>query len=854
LPAVSILGFLGKDGRAAVQRLRRRLDRFRELVQRNDRVLALMAEAGEMLGGDYLFDRTYLEDLARQLHEAVEQVVEDLVEVTGDPFPELEKALKSIDAAVQDAMDLRTPLPDAPPILTMDQVGLEHAEATGEKMARLGEIRNRLGLSVPDGFIVTTRACWDFLQKAGVLEAVRTLHQEGTEASSQPAPDPDRIRRRILESELPGEVSRGIRKAVKGMVEMDRKVQFAVRSSASGEDGDLIAAGQFTTVLGVPPDEVCQAYKEVVASLFSREVLSYQRDHGVPPGQGLMAVGCLAMVPAKTSGVIYSLDPLRPDREVQLVASSWGLGKAVVEGSAPVDRFAVKRTPDRSVLFRRVADKAMRQVPSADGGVVEEAVPDDAASAPSVTDVELRAVSEAACRIERYMKCAQDIEWVLDPLGRVVILQSRPLRIEPHSARISPDLRKELERYPVLLSGKGEVACRGIASGRVHLVENPEAPAPDATGEVVLVARSASPKLGSRLSRMSAVITDVGNATGHFAAIAREARIPTIVDTGIATSVLQEGQEVTVDAEEKVVYRGRVDELLHYQLMKSASFEDAPEFRALRRMLRKIVPLNLHDPQNRDFAPERCRTYHDVIRFAHEKAVASLTQMEWIRPSTEVDCVRRLELPIPLDLILVDLGGGVSADAEEKRVTLDAVESRPLVPILEVLCGEGGWVTSPTEMDLNGFMSSATRALPLTSPLASKPEQNLALISREYMHLSLRLGYHFNVVDTYLTDVANDNYIYFRFLGGVTEMVRRSRRAELLRRILEHYSFVVEGRGDLVIGRTRGLTAEHMLERMRMLGRLIGFTRQLDIYLRDDNRIDRYLERFLAGNEGSSGA
>ena len=109
-------------------------------------------------------------------------------------------------------------------------------------------------------------------------------------------------------------------------------------------------------------------------------------------------------------------------------------------------------------------------------------------------------------------------------------------------------------------------------------------------------------------------------------------------------------------------------------------------------------------------------------------------------------------------------------------------------------------------------------------------------------------------MDTYLTDTANDNYVYFRFLGGVTEMARRSRRAILLRRILERFGFVVEGRGDLVIGRTRGLTAEHMVQRMRMLGRLIGYTRQLDIYLRDDRRIDEYLERFLAGDESFSGA
>ncbi|MGD2123553.1 MAG: PEP/pyruvate-binding domain-containing protein, partial [Gemmatimonadota bacterium] len=811
------MGFLSLFGgnKATVERLRERLVRFRQLVRQNDRALTLMAEAGEKLGGEYVFDRTYLQTFAGEVRTAVHQVVGDLAVVTGERYPGLEKALEEIDRAVQAAMELRTPLPDAPPVFTMDAVRLEQADAVGEKMARLGEIRNHLGLSVPDGFVVSTRACWEFLENAGLTEAVLALASGGEEGAVRGVVDHARtLRQRILASELPGNLDRAIRRAVQRMVEIDADVRFAIRSSAAGEDGDAVAAGQYATLLGILPEDVPRAYKEVVASLFTPGALAYQRGRRVPPAQGMMAVGCLAMVSARASGVMYSLDPMRPDREVQLVASSWGLGKTVVDGSGSVDRFAVTRSPDRIVLFRRIAEKPRQYVSAPEGGVREEPVPTESVSAPSVTDTELRALSEATSRIERYMKSAQDVEWALDSLGRVVILQARPLRIEPSATPVARDLQDQLERYPVLLRGAGEVACRGIACGRVRVVSDPASVMKEPGEELVLVARSASPNLGGILSHACAAITDAGNATGHFAAVAREVRIPTIVDTGVATSVLRDGQEVTVDAEENVVYQGRVEELLHYQLMKSTSFEDTPEFRALRRMLRRIAPLHLQDPQDRGFTPDRCKTYHDIIRFAHEKAVASLTEMEWIRPSHKVDCVRRLVLPIPLDLILVDLGDAVTADTGEERVVLEAVDCRPLRPILEVLCEEGTWETAPADLDLDGFMSSATRAHPLSGPMAGRPEQNVALVSREYLHLSLRLGYHFNVVDTYLTDVPNDNYVYFRFIGGVTEMARRSRRAVLLRRILEHFGFVVEGRGDLVIGRTRGLTAESMVEQM----------------------------------------
>ena len=150
-------------------------------------------------------------------------------------------------------------------------------------------------------------------------------------------------------------------------------------------------------------------------------------------------------------------------------------------------------------------------------------------------------------------------------------------------------------------------------------------------------------------------------------------------------------------------------------------------------------------------------------------------------------------------------------------------------------------------MDLDGFMSSATRSVSLTVPLVTKPQQNLAIVSGQYLNLSLKLGYHFNIVDCYLTQTRNDNFIYFRFAGGVTGIDRRSRRAALLKRILEKHDFVVEGKGDLVIARIKKMSLEAMVQRLEMIGRLIGFTRQLDIFLKDDGMMEKCIAHFLRG-------
>jgi len=834
--------------RETAEQLREKLRHFRDLVEHNDRVLELIADAGEKLGGEYVFDTKYLRDLADRLRESVHAVVADLNAIAGSPYPDLGAALAEIDAAVTDALECRLIVPEAPWVLPLADVSTEQMETVGAKMARLGEVRGQIGCRVPEGFVVTTRACREFLESAGVLERVETLRTRFADGEEGLEEEARRIREEILAASVPREMSRAIRQAVDALVRPgEEDVLLAVRSSGPEEDGELSFAGQYETLLGVSTDGVCDAYRTVVASLFSPGVLRYQRQHQVPPGCGFMAVGVLRMVPARASGVAYTVDPAAPERNVLLVSAARGLGKLVVEGGGPVDRLEVSRDPGHEVVSARVGRKERMFVAVPGRGAVSEEVPDDERGTLALAPWETAELGAIACRIERYMQTAQDIEWAIDHAGRIYVLQARPLRVAHVERTGDRDLTELGQRYPVLMRGAGEIACRGIGSGRVHVVSDPDGLPADARPGTVLVARAATPRLGGLLGGASAVITDLGSATGHFAAVARDLRVPTIVDTGAATRTLEEGAVVTVDAEDNVVYAGRVEELLHFQLLERSSFQSAAEFRVLRRMLRRIAPLRLRDPTDPEFTAKRCVTYHDVIRFAHEKAIAELTDIGWVKTSRRTSYARRLELPIPLDLVLIDLGGGFRTDTGRKVASTDDILSRPLLPLLEELTAAGVWDTAPASMDLDGFMSSVTRSTPLTGVLTAGPEQNLAIVSGEYLHLSLRLGYHFNIVDTYLGDAPADNYIYFRFAGGVTELARRTRRAALLKRILERHGFVAEGRGDLVVGRIKGLGPEAMTERLRMVGRLIGFTRQLDIHLKTDRLVDDYVARFLDG-------
>ncbi|MGE5345586.1 MAG: PEP/pyruvate-binding domain-containing protein [Acidithiobacillales bacterium] len=830
-----------------VAAVRRRIEGLRDLVEKNNEVLELIAKAGELLGGEYVFDRNTLATLAQELETATRAVVFNLNAITGDRYPELVDALKRADASVRATLESRPFVPEADVVVPLEDVGEELVDAVGEKMARLGSLKKLEECHVPEGFVVTAYASQLLLERAGVGPVIERW-RGGSPAEREAGLDTlsGELRARLRAAELPKELSRAVRKALE---DLRRKVgdgAFAVRSSAIGEDGELSFAGQYETRLGVPAGDVLDAYREVVASLFAAGVMRYRLNAGLDAAHGLMAVGCLAMVPARASGVVNTLDPADPSRRILQISAARGLGRAVVEGSHAVDRFEVSREAPHGVLFRALAEREEFFAVGRSGSVEKAAIPTAERSLPSVSDEELETLAGTALRIERFMKAAQDIEWAIDEKGRLFVVQSRPLRLAAAVPEGSRDLAGIEQRYPVLMKSCGVVACRGVGTGPVHVVTGTEELDAVPSG-VVLVARTSSPRLAAAVAQAAAVITDIGTPTSHLAAIAREFRVPAIVDAGNATQVLRGAGEVTVDAEENVVYAGCVHELLDEQLLRRATFSDTPEFRLLRRMLRKIAPLNLKNPRGPNFFPRNCQTYHDIIRFAHEKAMEELVEGHRLVPRPGDPSFRHLDLPVPLDLLVIDLGGGVRPSDAPGPLGADQVASRPLQAVIEGLATQGVWATGPADMDLDGFMSSMTRSEALTDQMGMRPDLNVAIVATDYLNLSLRLGYHFNIVESFLSESRNDNYIYFRFTGGVTEMTRRARRATLLRRILAEHDFIVEGSGDLVIGRVKKIPFEGMVERLRMIGRLIGYTRQLDILLRDDRSVERFVRCFLDG-------
>ncbi len=321
-----------------------------------------------------------------------------------------------------------------------------------------------------------------------------------------------------------------------------------------------------------------------------------------------------------------------------------------------------------------------------------------------LTDDEARQIARWALQLESHFGGPQDIEWAVDKNRQIIVLQSRPLRLV---SRVS-HTDGRVDGFPVLVKG-GETACPGMGSGTaVHLDENedmnhfPEG--------AILVAKRPSPKFIRLMSKARAIVTDFGSTTGHMASLSREFRVPTLLNTKTATRDIPPGITVTVDAGSGFVYEGEVPfaEECGSEERRCDSSEQkpaSPRFELLERAVKMVAPLNLTDPGSHEFAADGCRTLHDIARYVHEKSYEEMFMM-----GSNVGDLRtsayHLDVFLPIDLYLIDLGGGLADTHGSRKVKRSQVISVPLAAMLKGCCTKKSPVSAQNRSTSAGFSPS----------------------------------------------------------------------------------------------------------------------------------------------------
>lgn len=824
---------------------------FNSVLELNNRILTGIASMHSKLGGDYIFDIQYLRMAAQDMEDLMRRLVGTLDSMTPGKYIELYNSLRGISENIQKELSGYPVLPDRL-MVSFSETTPKDYDLVGAKSYNLARTSNMLDVRTPEGITITTRACKEFMEFNGLISTISAIKHESINSYKSLEQASAEINELILSGTIPPAVVKALN-AVRDQLSgrSEKGLGLAVRSSAWGEDGTNSFAGIYESLINVRPDRLHDAYRAVLAGIYSPGAIRYRRRLDYKTSETLMAVSFQTMVDAKCSGVVYTLSPTSPRDNTVIISSAWGLGSAVVSGKTATDQYTVSREKphkQKAISIQR-KEKALRINPEG-SGTVEENIPAQLQIQSSLSSEEITRLAKTALKLERYFKKPQDIEFAFDRDGKLVILQSRPLQIQSPVDEPSASLIEELNSREKIFSGKGDVAQQGIASGEVFIARN-DTCLGDFPDGAILVVHHSSPSFAAVLPRAAGLITDVGSPLGHLATIAREYRVPALLNTGNATDIFSQGQVITMDAEQKTVYSGILHELHLYQV-KGESLDETYEYRLLRRILRQVEPLNLFDPSDSNFNPKGCETYHDITRFVHERAVEELIE---INIGTSLDSSSpngKLKLPVPLDLTIIDIGGGLrNIDAEDQSgrfskriIEQEQVASAPMTAFIEGVTMAGVWQSSPVPVDFSSFMSSMTRTVSPQLASSTSFGRNLAVISDNYSHISLHLGYHFTIINCYVSDNSADNYVYFRFAGGVTGAERRSRRARFLSEVLAHLDFSVTVRDDLVIARAKKISADDILYRMRVMGVLVAYSRQLDVSMVDDSQINEYANDF----------
>jgi pyruvate, water dikinase len=315
-------------------------------------------------------------------------------------------------------------------IAWLDSPDVPHVGLVGGKGRSLHAM-TKLGLTVPEAFIVTTSAYRAALPAPLAREIDRRITAIGGDTDVAAVDEKAREVRELLYAETAQHsIDSEIREAYFRLAQrlgLDQP-PVAVRSSSAAEDSaEHSFAGEHDSYLWViGSDEVSDAVRRCWASLFTARAIAYRARNGLSTSEDAMAVVVQHMVDARAAGVFMTLNPVNGDRSKIVVESVWGLGEPLVSGTATPDRFIVDKVT-REVLEQSVATKthrAARNPQTGRGIALSEVAPADH-EAPSLSRAELDLLIDIARTVESRAGCPQDGEFAVHA-DQIYLLQSRP--------------------------------------------------------------------------------------------------------------------------------------------------------------------------------------------------------------------------------------------------------------------------------------------------------------------------------------------------------------------------------------------------------------------------------------------
>lgn len=494
-------------------------------------------------------------------------------------------------------------------VLWFNEINKTEVDLVGGKSASLGELTSRTKVPVPYGFATTAHAYRLFVKETGLDNKIAELllGLPDVEDSYQLRTVSADIRQAIMDTVMPEHVAADIRVAYDELAKkVGEEAPFvAVRSSATAEDlPDASFAGQQESYLNVRgAEEVIERVKECYSSMFTDRAVYYRVKKNFDHLSVALSAVVQMMVFSKAAGVMFTVDVATGNDENILIEGSWGLGEYIVQGTVTPDSFLVEKK-GLTVLNQSVHEKPIMLVRKPGGGCEEQKVAAELSKSPVLTNDQIHQLAEYSLAIEKHYGCYMDIEWGIDERdGKLWILQARPETVWSRRNKEQGGKQgtavKSTEMAGRKVITKGLPASPGRVSGKAHVILNPSMIDSFKEGEI-LVTEMTAPDWVPAMKKAKAIVTDAGGMTCHASIVSRELGIPCIVGTksrGVQGTVsINDGQEITIDATNGIIYDGLIQDLVKKDEQPAASAQIMETFPVTGTK----IYMNLGDPDLAD--------------------------------------------------------------------------------------------------------------------------------------------------------------------------------------------------------------------------------------------------------------
>ncbi len=491
-------------------------------------------------------------------------------------------------------------------ILWFKEIDKDDIPLVGGKGANLGEMTSFLGSLVPNGFVVTSRAYFDFIESNQLGQKIRSiLETTNVHNPSELNQASEQIKQLIIKSPVPDRIGKEIVKAyfkLGGLFGL-KQALVAIRSSATAEDlPDASFAGQQETFLNIRGEaNVVNHVRQAWASLFTPRAIFYRQEKGFDHFKVGLAAVVQKMVQSEISGVMFTIDPVTNQKNKIVIEAIWGLGEYIVQGIVTPDHYEVDKEHYR--ILKTSTARQRFQLIKVRGRTIKTIVPKNKQKLQKLDSSQIINLAKIGQKIHQHYYFPQDIEWAWEK-GRFYIVQTRPVTTVSQKPKAKSQKDKNIQGELVLT---GDGASPGVGEGKVVIIKKAKEINKVKKGNV-LVTTMTSPDFVPAMKRAAAIITDKGGQTSHAAIVSRELGVPCVVGTKIATKMLKDGDQVVVDGSEGKVWLGKLEKSKSKFKLKLKEVKSKSKSKKIKTATRLYV--NLGEP---DLAKEIARRDVDGV-------------------------------------------------------------------------------------------------------------------------------------------------------------------------------------------------------------------------------------------------